>query len=125
MKTENTCPVCGFEMEAPPKDYRICSSCGTEFGVSDVNSSIAELRESWMSTGPAWWSRYDPAPANWDPIDQMEKAGIVVKRPAATTESAVSTATSSRTIGGSDWGRGSVAAAAQPRGDRSPAWVCN
>jgi hypothetical protein len=125
MKTENTCPVCGYQMEAPPKNYRICPSCGTEFGVNDVNASIAELREAWMKTGPQWWGDSDLRPADWDPMTQMENAGIVVKRPAASQPSTVSTATASRTIGGSDWGRGLVAAPAQSRDDRSPSWVCD
>jgi len=97
MKPENTCPVCGFEMEAPPKDFRICPSCGTEFGVHDVNASIAELREAWMRTGPKWWSSVDARPENWDPITQMANAGIAVKRPAASQPSAVSTSTASST----------------------------
>jgi hypothetical protein len=99
---ENSCPVCGFEMEAPPKDYRICPSCGTEFGVHDVNATIADLREAWMNTGPKWWSRADVQPVDWDPIAQMEKAGIVIKRPAA-SEPAISTATGSITVSGPDW----------------------
>ena len=123
MKTENTCPVCGYDMKAPPKNYRICSSCGTEFGVSDVNTSIAELRESWMKTGPKWWDA-DSRPANWDPITQMEDAGIVIRRPVASQPSAVSTATSSNTIGGREW-RGWVASASGQPGDISPAKVCD
>jgi len=78
-------------MEAPPKDYRICSSCGTEFGVNDANASIAELRDAWIRTGPKWWSNTDPQPVNWDPIRQMENAGIVVKRPPASEPLSVST----------------------------------
>jgi hypothetical protein len=124
MNPENTCPVCGYGMGAPPKDYRICPCCGTEFGVSDVNASIAELREAWMKTGPEWWGDLDAKPVNWDPIQQMGDAGIVVKRPAASEPSAVSTATTSKTIGGSDWGRGVLSAAPQS-GDRSPSWVCD
>lgn len=124
IRIENTCPVCGYEMEAPPKDYRICPSCGTEFGVSDVNASIAELRESWMGTGPKWWSRVDAMPANWDPIDQMEKAGIAVRRQPTNQPSAVSTSSGTSTIGGRDWARW---AASEPRqlGDISPEVVCN
>jgi A2L zinc ribbon protein len=80
MNIEKMCPVCGYEMEAPPKDYRICPSCGTEFGVHDVNATVAELREAWMKSGPRWWSKVDPLPANWDPITQMKNAGIAVKQ---------------------------------------------
>jgi hypothetical protein len=101
MNIENKCPVCGYEMEAPPKDYRICPSCGTEFGVNDVDATIPELRESWMKTGPRWWSKVDPMPADWEPIAQMEEAGIVVKRPSQS--SAIGTSTSSRVIGSKSW----------------------
>jgi len=125
MNIENMCPVCGYEMEAPPKDYRICPSCGTEFGVHDVNATVAELREAWMKTGALWWSKLDPVPANWEPITQMEKAGIFVKRPAASQATAVSTATASNTIGGRDWGRGWVASASGQPGDISPVRVCD
>jgi hypothetical protein len=122
MNPKNRCPVCGYEMEAPPQDYRICPSCGTEFGVHDVNASIAELREAWMKTGPRWWSPTDTVPRDWDPITQMEKAGIVVKRPAAKVDSAVSTSTGSRTIWDSkDW---AVGATGQP-GDRSHVMECD
>jgi|SRR5882724_3462466 len=103
MNIENRCPVCGYNMEAPPKDYRICPSCGTEFGISDVNASIAELRDAWIKTGPKWWSKTDMMPANWDPIGQMENAGISVKRPQATERVSVSTSSSTAVVGGRDW----------------------
>jgi len=124
MNPENKCPVCGYEMEAPPKDYRICPSCGTEFGVHDVNASIAELREAWMKTGPKWWSRTDAVPPNWDPIAQMADAGIAVRRPAASEASAISTSTASRTIGGRDWKGWEVTASGQ-LGDRSHVMECD
>jgi hypothetical protein len=124
MIRENLCPVCGYEMEAPPQDYRICASCGTEFGLHDANATVADLREAWMKTGPNWWSKTAPPPLNWDPITQMEKAGIVVKRPAASEASAVSTATSSNTIGGRSWKGWAVSASGQ-HGDISPVVVCD
>jgi hypothetical protein len=70
---ENLCPVCGYEMEYPPGDYKICPSCGTEFGVNDVNSSTAELREAWLKTGPAWWSPVDALPERWNPKEQLRR----------------------------------------------------
>lgn len=114
MIIENLCPVCGYEMEAPPKDYRICPSCGTEFGVHDANASIAELRDAWIGTGPQWWSKTDPKPVDWDPITQMEKAGIVVKRQPSSQPSAVSTSSSTAVVGGRDcW---AASASGQPDG---------
>ena len=58
-------------MEDPPADYNICPSCGTEFGLHDVNTSIDNLRLAWLGTGPRWWSVVDPQPANWDPMLQL------------------------------------------------------
>jgi hypothetical protein len=124
MNTENTCPVCGYDIQAPPKNYRICQSCGTEFGVSDLNTSVAELREAWMKTGPKWWGDAATKPADWDAITQMANAGIVVKRPAASEPSAVSTATGSSTIGGRGWRGWAVSGSGQP-GDISRVVVCD
>ena len=118
MKIDNLCPVCGYEMEAPPKDYRICPSCGTEFGVHDVNASIAELREAWMKTGPKWWSKTEPEPTPWDPLTQMEKAGIAVKRQPASEPSSISTSSSTAVVGGQDWRGWAASASAQPGGIR-------
>ena len=67
-----TCPVCGYGMEDPPKDYNICPSCGTEFGLHDVNSSISALRHAWLSSGAMWWSPADAQPTGWDPYAQLE-----------------------------------------------------
>src|SRR5439155_11226242 len=99
MIIENLCPVCGYEMEAPPRDHRICPSCGTEFGVHDVNASIPELRDAWIGTGPKWWSKTDPQPDRWDPFAQMEAAGIVTRRPVVSETSFVSTSSSTLVVG--------------------------
>ena len=115
MNIENACPVCGYEMEAPPKDYRICPSCGTEFGVHDVNASIAELRDAWMSTGPKWWSKTDAVPANWDPFTQMAEAGIGIKRQPTSEPSFVSTSSSTVVVGGSDWRGWAASGSSGPR----------
>lgn len=115
MINQNLCPVCGYEMEAPPRDYRICPSCGTEFGLHDANASIADLREAWLKTGPKWWSKTDTEPLGWDPIAQMEKAGIVVKRQPASQPLSISTSSSNAMVGGR--GTGWSAAPSAPLGD--------
>ena len=71
--TDTNCPVCGFEMGEPPADYNICPSCGTEFGVSDVNASIEQLRRAWIATGPVWWFTVESPPPNWNPLNQLEE----------------------------------------------------
>jgi len=65
------CPVCGYGMQEPPENYNICPSCGTEFGVHDVNASIQELRTVWLQGGCNWWSCSDPKPVNWNPYQQL------------------------------------------------------
>jgi hypothetical protein len=74
-------------MEDPPEDYNICPSCGTEFGVNDVNSTIADLRRVWFASGPRWWSPTDQIPIAWDPVAQLrnlflaEQQAEISKRP--------------------------------------------
>jgi hypothetical protein len=70
---ENLCTVCGYAMDDQPEDYNICPSCGTEFGVNDVNSTVEDLRELWLESGPAWWSPTDPVPPGWNPVEQLQR----------------------------------------------------
>jgi hypothetical protein len=77
-KSQNLCLVCGFEMDDPPRDYNICPSCGTEYGVNDANASYEQLRAGWLKTGPAWWSKTDPQPENWSPSRQLANLGTVI-----------------------------------------------
>jgi predicted amidophosphoribosyltransferase len=48
MVIENMCPVCGYGMPDPPRDYNICPCCGTEFGHHDQNASIEDIRLAWL-----------------------------------------------------------------------------
>jgi len=75
-QVKNLCPVCGYNMDDPPRDYNICPSCGTEFGLHDLNASIIELREAWIKSGPKWWSNTDTKPEGWDPYAQLGTLGI-------------------------------------------------
>jgi hypothetical protein len=63
-------------MDDPPRDHNICPSCGTEFGLHDVNATIEELRESWIKAGPKWWSETDAKPAEWSPFVQLANLGL-------------------------------------------------
>jgi hypothetical protein len=119
MNIENQCPVCGYEMNVPPKDYNVCPSCGTEFGVHDLNSTIADLRDAWIESGPKWWSRTTSQPVAWDPLTQMADAGIVVKREPTSEPSAVSTSSSTAVVVGRD---GWVAAPVGQPGGKPHAW---
>jgi len=82
MVNEKLCRVCGYEMEEGPRDWNICPSCGTEFGLHDVNSSIENLRNVWLATGPRWYSTVVLPPAEWSPMQQLatllfEEANII------------------------------------------------
>jgi hypothetical protein len=123
MMPENSCPVCGYQMEAPPKNYRICPSCGTEFGVNDVNASVAELRDAWIGTGPKWWSTTDASPPDWNGLEQMEKAGISVRRPPASEPVSVSTSSTTSTVAGSRGWQGWSAASPAPLDGKLPGAV--
>jgi hypothetical protein len=70
------CPVCGYHMEDPPRDYNICPSCGTEFGSAAASRGYDVLRAEWLRTGPRWWSLSEPAPANWNPFEQVARIGV-------------------------------------------------
>jgi hypothetical protein len=65
------CPVCGFTMKAPPAEFNVCPSCGTEFGNDDVDWTIEQLREAWIERGAQWWSNTQPAPEGWNPVEQL------------------------------------------------------
>jgi hypothetical protein len=84
----NICPVCGFAMRYPPRDWHICPSCGTEFGYEDVGRTFADLREQWLRSGPTWWSPVDPQPEHWDPIQQMVNGIFLSANPTAPVVSA-------------------------------------
>lgn len=75
---QSLCLVCGYEMEDPPRDYNVCPSCGTEYGVNDVNASYAELRQAWFKTGPVWWSKTDKQPENWSPSRQLANLRAII-----------------------------------------------
>ncbi|RST50676.1 hypothetical protein EJI01_21390 [Variovorax sp. MHTC-1] len=77
------CPVCGYpDLNEAPYDsfgcatYSICPCCGTEFGYDDSEVSHSVLREKWVNGGMKWWSEYLPSSTNWNPVRQLEEAGL-------------------------------------------------
>lgn len=79
MKHDN-CPVCGYaEMPYPPKPYKICPCCGTEFGVDDYYHTREELRRVWINAGFPWFSDIRRPPKNWSPVVQLINAGYGVE----------------------------------------------
>jgi len=82
---DHICPVCGYHMKEPPRDFNICPSCGTEFGYDDISMTHEELRRLWLDEGAQWWSEAQKKPAGWDPYNQLISAGLVVRHSAPST----------------------------------------
>jgi hypothetical protein len=79
------CPVCGYAgLDEAPYDefgcssFGICPCCGTEFGYDDSSLAHADLRKRWISGGMLWWSKHMVAVSDWDPVEQMRRAGTDV-----------------------------------------------
>jgi|ERR1039458_10226877 hypothetical protein len=66
------CPVCGFYLDYPPKDFNICPSCGVEFDADTIEYSDEELRQAWMARGMTWSSSVIPRPASYNPVAQLQ-----------------------------------------------------
>jgi len=86
----NGCPICGYSEitvldEHGCTTFEICESCGCESGCEyDANSSEEHLekhRKEWVINNKCkWWSSTSKPPENWNPIKQMEDAGINVPK---------------------------------------------
>lgn len=81
--SEFMCPVCGyFGLDEPAYDknglwsFEICICCGVQYGYTDCNTSHAELRARWIANGMKWHSRVFAPPENWDPVEQLRRAGF-------------------------------------------------
>ena len=73
------CPVCGYDkLPFAPADYHICPCCGTEFCADDVDFSHEELRSRWIKNGMPWFSTTTRQPRNWNPSEQLIRAGFGV-----------------------------------------------
>lgn len=70
----HTCPVCGYDkLLAPPADFMICPSCGTQFGYDDALTSHEELRSRWIANGANWWSTDTAPPTGWSSEVQLAR----------------------------------------------------
>jgi hypothetical protein len=65
------CPVCGFLLPYPPRDFNICPSCGTEFGADTVEHTVSELQQAWINRGMGWTSAVIAKPEHYNPIEQL------------------------------------------------------
>ena len=85
-----TCPVCGYDRLASPPEtpqdgtapsYEICPSCGFEFGYDDTEGgeTYESYRNKWIAGGCRWWWDND-RPTVWDPVAQLKRIGIDLRR---------------------------------------------
>lgn len=82
MNPTHLCPVCGYDAlddaayddDAAPS-FEICSSCGFQFGVSDLNDGFTfeKWRNRWIRDGCPWQSIGVPEPEGWNPREQLKK----------------------------------------------------
>jgi hypothetical protein len=82
------CPVCGFLLDYPAKDFNICPSCGVEFDADTVEYSVSELRIAWMNRGMEWSSRVLARPKNYDAVEQL--ANLHISRVSSSTSPSTS-----------------------------------
>ncbi len=90
-KNKYTCPICGYnQLDEPPysdpsnftgPSFDICPCCGIEFGYEDYGPKGPPfyheiLRNRWVTGGMKFY-RKDLRPDNFDPIDQLRKAGFM------------------------------------------------
>jgi hypothetical protein len=86
--SEHRCPACGYDLGFPPwngdsASDEICPSCGIQFGYDDAPDEARDdvyrtWRADWVADGMQWWSRAQPAPADWDGGRQLRDAPILV-----------------------------------------------
>jgi hypothetical protein len=90
MTSQSTrCPACGYSLgfapwtEGSPSD-EICPSCGIQYGYDDAAGGRADARaavyrawrETWVRKGCPWSSAGTSAPADWNPREQVRRAGF-------------------------------------------------
>src|SRR5260370_30554894 len=69
------CTVCASpDFVYPPRDYNICTCCGTEFGNDDARFTHAQLRSMWVGDGARWFFGNPPTP--WNPWFQLIDGGF-------------------------------------------------
>lgn len=75
------CRICGYQPDHLPygedglgASYEICSSCGNEFGLTDrYDDQIQDRRQLWLKSGPAWYSKLETCPTDWQPLTQLQQ----------------------------------------------------
>jgi hypothetical protein len=74
---ESICRVCGLDEDderwtgPDGAQYVICSCCGAESGVDDLDLRwVREYRSKWIATGCTWFTP-ERRPTDWEPDRQM------------------------------------------------------
>ena len=71
------CPVCGYDrLEFPPTNFSICACCGTEFGYDDRVLTHRQLMRIWIRRGFPWFDHGEERPEDWNPVEQLHRAGL-------------------------------------------------
>ena len=76
---EAVCRVCGWDdgderwsVQGHPQNV-ICSACGSESGVEDLNlKSVRAARKKWLETGAVWFAPED-RPLTWSADAQLSQ----------------------------------------------------
>ena len=83
------CPVCGYDgLDDEPRpavgggSFEICPSCGFQFGVSDDDKGFTfeVWRKEWIDSGLKWDKGRSAPPSGWDPVQQVARIGVLLKR---------------------------------------------
>ena len=83
------CPVCAYDgLDEDPRtvagggSFEICPSCGFQFGVSDDDEGFTydAWRKQWIDGGMEWDKGRSPPPSGWNPVRQLARLGVSVRR---------------------------------------------
>src|SRR5690349_4461397 len=82
------CPVCGYPGidvldEHGCTTFEICDCCGAQsgytFDAKTTKERLSALRKEWLYGRSAKWSSTDTkSPPQWDPLAQLQSAGLYV-----------------------------------------------
>ena len=89
--SQSRCPACGATLDFAPWEGHsasdaICPCCGIQFGYDDAAGGDLERRveiyeiwrHQWIENGMRWLSTSQPAPASWDPVEQLKAIEIEI-----------------------------------------------
>ena len=94
IETHPLCPVCGYDLKLTNVAAMVtkCPSCGFDFKEANdsplpfhdfnaANLLVRIQRRLWMEAHMPWCATDVPKPADWDPIQQMQRIGLFLDIP--------------------------------------------